>query len=102
MRLDRFFASKVYGHLDLDVQFNPDLTFLTGINGSGKTTVVQRVSALISPSLDRLAYTEYHHMGVELEHQGDTVSITADKEEDKLVIRSSKRDARLEIAVLPW
>jgi predicted ATP-binding protein involved in virulence len=51
MQLKRFKATAVHGFLNFDISFNEDVTFLTGINGSGKTSVVQSIIALISPSL---------------------------------------------------
>lgn len=51
MKIKSFVAEDVHGYLKFNIDFNIDLTFLTGINGAGKTTVVQGISALISPSL---------------------------------------------------
>ncbi len=51
MKIIHYKAEKIYGHMDFDIKFNPNLTFLVGINGSGKTTVLRSLSALISPSL---------------------------------------------------
>ena len=39
MQVKRFRASKIHGYLDFNILFRSDLTFLTGINGSGKTSV---------------------------------------------------------------
>lgn len=49
MKVSRFFCSKLHGFLDMDVRFNADLNFLTGINGAGKTAVLKTINAMISP-----------------------------------------------------
>jgi len=47
MKILRMSASRVYGYLDIHVDFAEDITFLIGINGSGKTTALRIVDALI-------------------------------------------------------
>jgi len=55
MRLVRFSASDVYGRLPFHISFRPDLTFLIGLNGSGKTTVLRLIMAILHSALDVLA-----------------------------------------------
>lgn len=101
MKIKRFTASNVHGYLNLDVAFFPDLTFLTGINGSGKTTVVNGISALISPSLQMLANTSYVEMKVEIEHQDRLVTIWSVKDEDTIKLGSSELTETLDVPILP-
>ncbi len=100
MKINHFSASKVHGYLDFDIKFFPDLTFLTGINGSGKTTAVNSISALISPSLATLAHTEYETMRIEIEHENDVMSVAAHKESDSLVLESSATGESLRVPIL--
>ena len=100
MKVRRFVASKVHGYLNLDVSFNEDLTFLTGINGSGKTTVVRGISALISPSLLALANITYDSMVVELEVDGRQIEIKAKKKDNQLVLSASGANEELVINIL--
>ncbi|HCA9874863.1 AAA family ATPase [Klebsiella quasipneumoniae] len=51
MKILTLFASKVYGYLDLNISFNEDITFLIGGNGSGKTTVLRLLQAIINPNI---------------------------------------------------
>ena len=62
MKIIRFTGTDLHGYLNLSVNFKDDLTFLTGINGSGKTSVVKGISSLISPSLIALSHTNYTKM----------------------------------------
>lgn len=50
MRIISFKGQEVFGYLDFDIKFNSDISFLIGSNGSGKTTVLQLIRALLTPS----------------------------------------------------
>lgn len=108
MRIKRFKATGVHGFMDLDVTFNDDLTFLTGINGSGKTTIVESVSALVTPSLIHLTSIQFQSMEVEIEDvhiRGEekkrkAVTIQASKESDQLILETSATEDELSIPIL--
>lgn len=59
MRLQNFIAKKVHGRLNYDIRFNEEKTFLTGINGSGKTTVINFLIFLLTPDLYELQRIEF-------------------------------------------
>lgn len=59
MRLTQLKATKVHGFLKFDIDFKPKLTFLIGINGSGKTSAVKLILGLISPSFNYLNQIEF-------------------------------------------
>ncbi len=77
MQITRFFGTDIHGYLNFDVQFNAGLTFLTGINGSGKTSVIQSIIALISPSFFVLANLNFKTIRVELIHDDRPLTIEA-------------------------
>ncbi|WP_316151558.1 AAA family ATPase [Cupriavidus sp. BIC8F] len=54
MKLGYLSAFGVFGYMEIACSFFPDLTFLTGINGAGKTTALRLISALLRPSLKDL------------------------------------------------
>lgn len=49
-----FKAKSVFGYLDFDISFNQDVSFLVGGNGSGKTTALKLMNALINPNFKEL------------------------------------------------
>lgn len=59
MKLNAFRAKKVHGYLEFNIKFYSDLTFLIGINGSGKTSALKLILGLISPSFYYLTRIEY-------------------------------------------
>lgn len=99
MKILRFKASKVHGCLNFDLRFNDDLTFLTGINGSGKTTVVRSIVSLISPSFINLAYIQHSRMSVTIEHEGKKIEISSKQEETRILFSVSKSKPPVEIPI---
>lgn len=86
MQVLRFRTQKAHGHLDLDITFNPRLTFLTGINGSGKTTVVRGIVSLLSPSFRELAGMDYERLEVSARHNGNDINVVARRTEEDFTI----------------
>ena len=79
MKIKRFVGRSVNGYLNFDVNFFRDLTFLTGINGSGKTSVLNSIAALLLPRLDYLAGQDFQEISIELSHMGKDVRLAAKK-----------------------
>ena len=59
MRLKQFIGKGVRGYMNFDINFRESVTFLIGINGSGKTTVLKLLSGLLTPSFIDLTQIEY-------------------------------------------
>ena len=59
MKINSFKAEKVHGYLSYDIEFFNELTFLIGINGSGKTSALKLILGLISPSYQYLNQIDY-------------------------------------------
>lgn len=79
MKIHRFRASGIHGYLTIGIEFAPDLTFLTGNNGSGKSSAVHSIVAPISPSLQMLANIQFREMSLHIEHEGRNITIRAEK-----------------------
>lgn len=59
MKINSFTADGVHDYLKFDINFFPDLTFLIGINGSGKTSALKLILGLTSPSFHYLNQITY-------------------------------------------
>ena len=79
MKIERFVGTSVNGYLHFDVEFFRDLTFLTGINGSGKTSALNSIAALLLPRLDYLAAQDFQEISIELSHQNEHFGLAAKK-----------------------
>jgi predicted ATP-binding protein involved in virulence len=90
VRIERFTLRNGYGYLNMDVQFKPRLTFLTGINGSGKTTVVRGLIAALTPSFSMIANMAFEEMtiGIGLDSGAHTIRVTRSRENFEIFITS--------------
>lgn len=90
MKIARLQAERVHGYLPIDVEFFDDLTFLTGLNGSGKTSALRLLMALLTPSLDELGSIEF----------GSAI-VTAVDGDEEIVVRADKTTDGVTLAVSP-
>jgi len=88
MKLNNFAAESVYGHLRFDFDMFPELTFLIGLNGCGKTTALRILVALLSANIETL---------LEIEFSSASVTVTLDSNE---VLRVSARRVSAETICL--
>lgn len=64
MRIQKLIIKGLYGYLDKSIDFNGDINLLVGINGSGKTTILNVINWLIRPSLGHLAVHLYEKLNL--------------------------------------
>lgn len=69
----------LHGALNLNVQFNDDITLLVGINGSGKTSVLNVIDWLLKPDLRRLALADYEALSLRFAEGGTSYDLRAEK-----------------------
>lgn len=93
MVIKKFIGRGLHGYINVDVNFFSGLTFLYGINGSGKTSVVRCIHALLSPSFAVLSEIEHSRIEVHIEIDGATKIIKSITSENCIVLSiSSERD----------
>ncbi|PJZ79219.1 AAA family ATPase [Leptospira meyeri] len=81
MKINSFTAKNVHGYLNFKIDFFSDVTFLIGINGSGKTSALKLILGLTSPSFDYLNQIKYEHC---------EVICSSNEEERDIIIRSDQ------------
>lgn len=59
MQIKKLKIVGLYGYINKDIDFNGDLTLLVGINGSGKTSILNILNWIIKPSIPNLCVTEF-------------------------------------------
>lgn len=55
----------LYGYIDKDITFDNDITLLVGINGSGKTSILNLINWILKPSIADLCVTEFQVVELE-------------------------------------
>lgn len=100
MRILRFYADKLHGYLTFELAFDSNLVFLTGINGSGKTSAVRAIASLLTPSMLSLVEMEFELISVVVDDGQGEISIACKRSEDRLVLRCSSASDELTIPIL--
>lgn len=97
MKILRFKAKNVHGYLNFDIKFNDRLSFLTGINGTGKTTALNSIVALLLPDLQFLCnvHYEYIQVSIKLEDRKITINSKSNEGGATLSIAGSKKSVEL-------
>ncbi len=97
MILKSFIGRGIFGYLDFDVLFNRDINFMIGPNGSGKTTALKLINALVTPNFKELIKTPFNSITLNLEDGKEKISIYCYKEEEHKILRISNESETLEI-----
>lgn len=93
-----FRAKLVFGYLDFDINFNQDVSFLVGGNGSGKTTALKLMNALINPNFKDLLQIPFSSCSLEVAIDGKSIIISANSIDDNIELTVSGTE---EILTLP-
>ncbi|MDH0133549.1 ATP-binding protein [Pseudomonas asiatica] len=76
MIIRSFYARKVHGVYDFDLQFKPDVNFLVGPNGTGKTTALRLIQAAISFDIETLHEITFSIISVDVDKDGEDFKVT--------------------------
>lgn len=86
VKLKKLVIDKMYGTYFYEVHFNDDITFIYGLNGCGKTTVLNITEAIITGNLFYLF--EYDFTSINLVYSGESIerNIMINKLENSLEV----------------
>ena len=85
MKIHRYKMKNMHGYLNLEINFNSNLNFLTGINGSGKTSIVRSIYSLFKPSLNYLSHIDYDLIELEFDYENKKFTLYSKKTNGKIV-----------------
>lgn len=92
MDLISFSGKRIHGYLDISIQFNDNITFLTGINGSGKTTALNCIVSLLFPKIQFLCELNFVHMELDILDEGKKKKIWCSKADDGIALGCTEID----------
>ena len=94
MKLIKFSGINIRGYLNPKIEFYKDLNFLIGTNGSGKTTVLNLIKGLLTPSYEILTEIEYEEIKLSVENnEKKEVIISSQKNGDKVSLSYKEENA---------
>ena len=95
MIVKKFMAESVFGYLDFNISFNEDTSFLVGGNGSGKTTALKLMNALVNPNFKELIQIPFSVVSLEVEDRGKAIIVSASTQENGITLKISSIDDEL-------
>lgn len=87
MRIDTFRGKGIWGYLDVDITFDRYTSFLIGLNGAGKSTVLELIEGMLLPSYAILTKVRF-----------DEIELTGTLGRKKFRIQAKQRDGVLDFA----
>lgn len=97
MKITKLHAENVHGYLLIDVVFFDDITFLTGLNGSGKTSALRLLMALLTPNIIELETISFTLAELTVFDNGEEVKVLATKTPQNIKLQISKVEEELNI-----
>lgn len=97
MKLLQFKAEKVYGYLNFNIKFNDKLSFLVGGNGSGKTTVLKLIQAVLTPNLRDIYLIPFEKVELEFQNDLKDYKIKVEKSIDGITISLNNKSEPLSL-----
>lgn len=85
MKLKSFEAKDVFGYLNFDFDFKSDISLLVGVNGSGKTSALRLIQAILSPSFKDLLTIDFSSSKLSYYDTDNRVIAISVKKENKLL-----------------
>lgn len=97
MKIIKLHAENVHEYLPININFNDELTFLTGLNGSGKTSALRLLMALLTPNINELGNISFSLVEITVLDDSNEVVIKATKNHDGVELQISTLDETLHI-----
>lgn len=88
MNIKSIEVNKLYGYITKTINFNENINLLVGINGSGKTSILNIINWLLIPSWANLCVTEFESI---------TLNFSFKKEDFTLLCRQSQKEVTINI-----
>jgi predicted ATP-binding protein involved in virulence len=75
MKIEKLTFKRLYGFMDKSIAFQDNISILVGINGAGKTSILNIINWLLKPSLPDLCMVEFESIGLEFVYKKEKYTI---------------------------
>lgn len=96
MKLKRFIGKKIRDYMKFDISFRENVTFLIGINGSGKTTALRLLSGILTPSYFDLSQIDFESIELQCVKIIDKEEVILRCQKEKNILFVSYKDSKNE------
>lgn len=84
MIIKKVIIKNLYGYLNKVIYFNPDINLIVGINGSGKTSLLNVINWLLTPSFPDLCTNEFDELSIEFNINKETYNIIGKQNQESV------------------
>jgi energy-coupling factor transporter ATP-binding protein EcfA2 len=86
MQVTHLSIEKLYGFMNKDISFNNRISILVGINGSGKTSVLNLINWLLTLNFEELCLIEFLNIKLVFKYLGDEYELTCKQHSVEITI----------------
>lgn len=86
MTIQNLIISKLYGFLNKDIKFQEGVSILVGINGSGKTSILNIINWLLRPAIPELCLIEFESLTLLFKYENEEYQIRCEQNKIELTI----------------
>lgn len=103
MKIEKFIASNVYNYIPIKITFNEDLSIITGMNGSGKTTAIKLMHAVLSPNFKDIISIPFENLELffRIKDKSNVISIEKKYNNCKITVGSIGQPLNLQDFNIP-
>ena len=85
MQIIELEVNKLYGYIDKKINFYEDINLLVGINGAGKTSILNILNWLLQPAVARLSVTEFNKITLKFYYKNTYYSLVCEHIKNELI-----------------
>lgn len=98
MKISKLHAENVHGYLKIEIAFFDNINFITGLNGSGKTSALRLLMALLTPNFQELATINFSVANVIVIDEEKEIIVSAKKTSEGVELKISSVKDTLNIS----
>jgi len=100
MKIKALKVTGLYGYFDKEIQFNEDVTVLVGINGSGKTSILNIIKWILGPSIPELCTLEFKSIILIFDYFGSENIIECKHDESNFIFFTTQDGYKYEPLII--